>query len=246
MRALVIVPTYSEAATVEEVVRGALADARVDVLVVDDASPDGTAQIVEAIARTEPRVRLLQRPGKQGLGPAYLAGFADALAGGYDAAVEMDADLSHDPADVARLLDGLAYADLTIGSRYVHGGRTRNWSRIRRLVSRAGNIYARALLRFPVHDATSGFRAYRRAVLETLDLSAIHSEGYGFQVELAWRTWVAGFAIAEIPITFVERRAGASKFSRAIVGEALWAIARWAMQRLRAPSTPHPRSVARG
>lgn len=245
MRALVIVPTYCEAATVEAVILGVLVDARVDVLVVDDSSPDGTGQIVEAITRAHSRVRLLQRLGKQGLGPAYLAGFADALANGYDAAVEMDADLSHDPADVARLLDGLAYADLAIGSRYVHGGRTRNWSRMRRLVSRAGNIYTRALLRLPVRDATSGFRAYRREVLEAIDLSAVRSEGYGFQVELAWRAWVAGFAIAEMPITFIERRAGASKFSKAIVGEALWAIARWALQRLRAPASPHPRSIAR-
>jgi glycosyltransferase involved in cell wall biosynthesis len=242
MKALVIIPTYNEAATIETAVRGALAEPRADVLVVDDASPDGTADIVRGIG--DDRIRVLARAGKQGLGPAYLAGFADAIEHGYDVMVEMDADLSHDPADVSRLLDALEGADVAIGSRYVPGGRTRNWSKFRRFVSRAGNVYARALLRVPAHDATSGFRAYRRAVLESIPLAEVRSEGYAFQVEMTWRAHIAGFAITEIPIVFTERREGASKFSKAIVLEALWAVFRWALRRERRAAR-HPRSVAR-
>lgn len=241
MKALVIIPTYNEADTIETAVRGALAGSRVEVLVVDDASPDGTAAIVNALG--DARVSVLARPGKMGLGPAYLAGFAHASAQGYDAVVEMDADLSHDPADIGRLLDALERADVAIGSRYVAGGRTVNWSRFRRFVSRAGNIYARLMLRVPAQDATSGFRAYRRTVLESLPLGEVRSEGYAFQVEMTWRAYAAGFAITEIPIVFTERRAGASKFSKGIVVEALWAVFRWSLRRAR-PTGRHPKSVA--
>ena len=245
MRACVVLPTYNEAGTIREVVERVLAASNeAEVLVVDDNSPDGTGRIADEIAELEARVRVLHRTHKQGLGPAYLAGFREALSQGYDVVIEMDSDLSHDPADVARLIDGARSADLVIGSRYVAGGATRNWSKLREAISRGGNFYARALLRFPLRDATSGFRAYRRAVLETLPLDQIRSEGYGFQVEMAWRAWVLGFVVREIPITFSERREGASKMSGAIVLEAAPKVARWATERRRAPATPHPRSVA--
>jgi len=244
MRSCVIIPTYNEAASIRDVVERTLATVpTADVLIVDDASPDGTGAIGDELAAAEPRVRILHRGSKQGLGPAYLAGFADALARDYEAIVEMDADLSHDPADVARMLDAAATADVVVGSRWIAGGDTRNWTRTRIALSRAGNSYARGFLGLPVRDATSGFRLYRRAVLEELPLDEIRSEGYAFQVEMLWRAWLAGFAIVEIPIVFVERRAGASKMSRAIVAEAVASIARWGTQRNRPPGEPHPRSV---
>jgi hypothetical protein len=159
--------------------------------------------------------------------------------------IEMDSDLSHDPGDIPRLIEAASRADVVIGSRYVAGGGTRNWSRMREVLSRGGNAYARALLRFPFRDATAGFRLYRRAVLETIPLDEVHSEGYGFQVEMTWRAWALGFAIVEIPIVFVERREGASKMSRRIVLEAMGKVARWARAGARAPTAPHPRSVRR-
>lgn len=228
-----ILPTYNEAGTIEEVIEQVLRAAPVDILVVDDNSPDGTGKLAEAIAAREPRVKVLHRPAKGGLGPAYRAGFALSLADGYDAMIEMDSDLSHDPADVTRLVAAGAGADVAIGSRYVPGGSTRNWSRFRELLSKGANVYARALLRFDVRDSTSGFRLYRRAVLETIPLEQVRSEGYGFQIEMTWRAWTAGFAIAEIPIVFTERREGASKMSRAIVFEAALAVLRWALKRAR-------------
>jgi glycosyltransferase involved in cell wall biosynthesis len=214
------------------------------VLVVDDNSPDGTGAIADGIAAGETRVRVLHRPGKGGLGPAYLAGFRDGLARGYEALIEMDSDLSHDPADVARLIEGAARADLVIGSRYVPGGATRNWSPARRLLSRAGTAYARLLLGLPLTDATSGFRCYRAALLETIDLDAIKTEGYAFQIEMAWRAWILGFATFEIPIVFTERREGASKMSRRIVAEALAKVLGWSFARRRPSGPKHPRSIA--
>jgi dolichol-phosphate mannosyltransferase len=245
MRACVVLPTYNEAGTIAEIVERVLASGA-EVLVVDDNSPDGTGKIADEIAARDARVSVLHRPGKMGLGPAYIAGFGEALARGYDAAIEMDSDFSHDPSDVARLIEAAEHADLVIGSRYVAGGATKNWSRGRELLSRGGNAYARALLRFDLTDATSGFRLYRRAVLESLPLHEVRSEGYGFQIEMTWRAWLAGFAIAEIPITFTERREGSSKMSRSIVFEAMGAVARWALKRARPPALPHPRSIARG
>ena len=247
MKVCVVLPTYNEAGTISEVVSRVLASTpEVDVLVVDDNSPDGTGKIADTYALREQRVHVLHRQRKEGLGPAYIAGFKEALARGYDAVIEMDSDLSHSPEDVPRLIDAAASADLVIGSRYALGGSTRNWSKNRERLSRAGNAYARAMLRVPVRDATAGFRIYRRAVLEELPLEQIHSSGYGFQIEMLWRAWLAGFVVAEIPIVFTERREGVSKMSRSIVIEALKNIGVWGLQRKRPPPTRHPRSVVPG
>ncbi|HEX2240261.1 MAG TPA: polyprenol monophosphomannose synthase [Actinomycetota bacterium] len=228
-QALVIVPTYNERENIAEVARR-LFDAsgdRVDLLVIDDGSPDGTADLVRDLAEGPHDVHLLERPGKQGLGTAYVLGFNWALERGYSAVVEMDADLSHDPADVPRLLDALADADLVIGSRYVSGGGVRNWSKFREALSRGGNFYARAWLGFDVRDATSGFRAYRTEMLRRLDLTEVRSEGYAFQIELTRRIFRAGGRIAEVPIIFIEREQGESKMSRRIVIEAVTRVTRW-------------------
>lgn len=243
----VIIPTFNEAGTIEEVISRVLASApTADVLVIDDNSPDGTGALVDALARDDPRISVVHQAAKGGLGPAYLAGFAVALRSPYELILEMDADLSHDPADVARLIEAAAGADLVIGSRYVPGGATRNWSRGREMLSRAGNRYARTLLGLPAADATSGFRCIRRAVLESLPLDRIRSEGYAFQIETAWRAWLAGFRIAEVPIVFTERREGRSKMSRRIVAEAILSISRWSAKRARPSGTPHSRSVVAG
>ena len=245
MKALVVLPTYNEAGTIREVVEGVLASSPdADVLVVDDNSPDGTGTIADELAAADSRVRVLHRPGKGGLGPAYKAGFADGLARGYDALIEMDSDLSHDPMDVARLIAGAENHDLVIGSRYVPGGGTKNWSPNRRRLSRAGTAYAKLFLRLPLFDATSGFRCYRRAVIEAIPMDEIHSEGYAFQIEMAWRAWILGFRLGEIPIVFTERREGASKMSKSIVREALAKVFRWGLERRRPPKAPHPNSVA--
>jgi dolichol-phosphate mannosyltransferase len=230
MRALVVIPTYNEAESVVEVLDRALAaDPRVDVLVVDDGSPDGTAKLVLDRADGEPRAHLMERSGKQGLGAAYRAGFGWGLERGYDALVEMDADLSHPPERLPALLDGLATADLVVGSRYVPGGRTVNWSRLREAISRGGNAYVRLALGVPVHDCTAGYRAYRREVLEALGVDTVRSNGYCFQIEMVHKTWQEGFRVVEVPITFTERASGESKMSRQIVAEALLRVAQWAL-----------------
>jgi dolichol-phosphate mannosyltransferase len=246
LKALVIIPTYNEAESIEEVVERTLAaDPRVDVLVVDDGSPDGTAKLVATISVQEPRLHLVVREGKQGLGAAYRAGFAWGLERGYDALVEMDADLSHPPGRLTALLDGLAAADLVIGSRYVPGGRTVNWSKGREAISRGGNAYVRLALGVPVHDVTAGYRAYRREVLEALPMDEIRSNGYCFQIEMAHRAWQEGFRVVEIPITFTERASGVSKMSKQIVAEALGRVAVWALTGgRRRHRSHHPDSVA--
>jgi dolichol-phosphate mannosyltransferase len=228
-QALVIVPTYNERDAIPEVVRRLFdaADDSVDLLVVDDGSPDGTAEVVRDLAKGPHEINLLERARKLGLGTAYVEGFRWALERGYWAVVEMDADLSHDPADVPRLLDALGNADLAIGSRYVPGGGVGNWGVLRRLLSRAGNLYARALLGFRVKDSTSGFRAFRAEVLRHLDLDSLRSEGYGFQIETAWRVHRRSGRIVEVPITFMERTHGSSKMSKKIVIEALLSVTRW-------------------
>jgi dolichol-phosphate mannosyltransferase len=242
--ALVVIPTYNEAESVVGMLDQVLAaDPRVDVLIVDDGSPDGTATLVSERAAGEPRVHLLERSEKRGLGEAYRAGFAWGLERDYDAFVEMDADLSHPPARLPALLGGLAEADLVIGSRYVPGGRTVNWSRLREAISRGGNAYVRLALAVPIHDCTAGYRAYRREVLEALPVSAVHSNGYCFQVEMAHRTWQEGFRVVEVPITFIERATGVSKMNNRIVAEALWRVSVWALTGGRRARHPHPHSV---
>jgi len=247
VRALVVIPTYNEAESVVEVIDRVLAaEPRADVLVVDDGSPDGTAKLVLERSEREPRVHLMERSGKQGLGAAYRAGFGWGLERGYDALVEMDADLSHPPERLPALLDGLADADLVIGSRYVPGGRTVNWSRSREAISRGGNTYVRLALGVPVHDGTAGYRAYRREVLEELPVETVRSNGYCFQIEMVHKAWQEGFRVVEVPITFTERASGVSKMSRQIVAEALLRVTQWALTggRRRA-RRHHPRSVAR-
>jgi apolipoprotein N-acyltransferase len=237
-RACVVLPTYNEAGTIEEIVSRVLASSPwVDVLVVDDGSPDGTGEIAQRIAAANERVRVLHRSQKLGLGRAYIDGFRQALERGYAWMLEMDSDFSHDPSDIPRFLEAARDADLVIGSRYVPGGGVRNWPKSREWLSRGGNLYSRALLGFTLTDSTSGFRCYRRVVLEALPLDEVHSEGYAFQIEMAWRAWRAGFRVVEIPITFVERREGTSKMSRRIALEALWRVAGWSVSRPRASGT---------
>jgi dolichol-phosphate mannosyltransferase len=218
----VIIPTYNERDNIGALIPRILDRPRFRVLIVDDNSPDGTAEVVAEIVRSEPRVGLLSRPAKLGLGTAYIAGFRRALAEGAGYICEMDADFSHDPRYLPTLLEATETRyDLTLGSRYVRGGATTDWGMIRKVISRGGNIYARSILGLPVTDATGGFRCYRRRVLEAIDLDAIHSNGYSFQIELVYRTMRAGFRIGEVPIIFPDRRVGRSKMSRRIVMEAL-------------------------
>jgi dolichol-phosphate mannosyltransferase len=221
----VVIPTYNERENIEPLLDRILAMPRFRVLVVDDASPDGTGALVARVARGEPRVGLLARPGKQGLGTAYIAGFRRALAEGAQFVCEMDADFSHDPAYLPALLHAAeTHYDLALGSRYVAGGGTTDWGLGRKLISRGGNLYAGLILGLPVADATGGFRCYRRAVLETIDLDSIHSNGYSFQIEMVHRTLRAGFRVGEVPIIFPDRRVGQSKMSRRIVLEALLTV----------------------
>jgi dolichol-phosphate mannosyltransferase len=232
----ICLPTYNERENLEPMVR-ALGEVLVDegiVLVIDDNSPDGTGEIAGRLARAHDWVHVLHRPRKEGLGPAYLAGFARALELGADLILEMDCDFSHDPADVLRLTAAAADAELVIGSRYTAGGGTRNWGLLRRLISRGGSLYAQLLLGVPVRDLTGGFKCYRRAVLETIDLGAIHSKGYAFQIETTYRAIRAGFRVVEVPIVFVDRQVGGSKMSKAIVLEAVWKVPLLRISTLRA------------
>jgi dolichol-phosphate mannosyltransferase len=202
----------------------ALGDKGVHVLVVDDNSPDGTGEIADQLANELDYVSVLHRERKEGLGPAYLAGFRRALANGAELVLEMDCDFSHDPNDVPRLLAAARDADLVLGSRYVAGGAVRNWGVVRRFVSAGGSWYARVLLGTRIRDLTGGFKCYRRPVLEAIDLDAIESKGYAFQIETTYRALRAGFKVVEVPITFVDREAGGSKMSKAIVLEAIWKV----------------------
>ena len=194
------------------------------VLVIDDNSPDGTGELADRLATELEGVEVLHRPRKEGLGPAYLAGFRRALELGAELVVEIDCDFSHDPADVPRLLDAAADADLVLGSRYVPGGSVENWGAVRRAISAGGSLYARLLLGVPVRDLTGGFKCFGRVVLETIDLDAIHSRGYAFQIETTYRALRRGFRVREIPIRFVDREVGGSKMSRTIVLEAIWKV----------------------
>jgi dolichol-phosphate mannosyltransferase len=219
--ATICLPTYNERENLEAMLR-ALAPLDVNVLVIDDNSPDGTGEIADRLAGELAFVSVLHRERKEGLGPAYLAGFERALAAGADYVVEMDCDFSHNPADVPRLIEAcVAGADLALGSRYVRGGGTANWGIGRRIVSWGGSFYARALLGVGIRDLTGGFKCYRRQVLESIGLEKIHSKGYAFQIEGTYRTLRKGFRVVEVPITFVDRREGVSKMSRAIFLEAV-------------------------
>lgn len=225
---LVIIPTYNERENLQRIVgrvRDSVAEAHV--LVVDDNSPDGTGRIADDMAGSDAHVHVLHRLGKQGLGAAYIAGFGWGLEQGYDVLVEMDADGSHDPAQLPLLLDRLRTADLVLGSRWVPGGEVVNWPRSRMILSRGGNLYTRLMLGLPLRDATGGYRAFRADALRALDLQDVGSAGYVFQVDLARRVSGAGLRVAEVPITFVEREFGESKMSSGIVAEALWQVTRW-------------------
>jgi dolichol-phosphate mannosyltransferase len=222
----VVLPTYNEATSIERLVAAARAKlpASAQILIVDDNSPDGTGEIAARLAEEDGAIHFLHRPLKEGLGPAYIAGFREALAGGAGLIVEMDADFSHDPAYLPRLLDAADRADLAIGSRYVPGGGVSDWGRVRRAISRGGSTYARFVLGVGVHDLTGGFKCFRREVLEAIDLGAIRARGYAFQVEVTYRAIELGFDVVEVPIVFRDREAGSSKMSRSIVLEAIWRV----------------------
>jgi dolichol-phosphate mannosyltransferase len=226
-RPLVIIPTYCERQNIAELIPAVLAHQTIEVLVVDDGSPDGTADVVRKIGEQHPgRVHLIERQSKLGLGTAYLDGFRWALARDYSHLIEMDADFSHHPAALPRLLHASRQADLVIGSRYVPGGRTVNWPGYRKMISRGGSLYARSMLNLPVRDLTGGFKCFRRVVLESIDLDSVNSTGYAFQIELTYRAADRGFRIAEIPITFAERTRGTSKMDASIVVEAIFCVLR--------------------
>ena len=221
--AVVCLPTYNERENLEPMLR-ALGGKGVSVLVIDDNSPDGTGDLADRLAEELDYVSVLHRPEKEGLGPAYIDGFRHALADGAELILEMDCDFSHDPTDVPRLVAAADDADLVLGSRYVDGGGVRNWGIVRRAISAGGSWYARVLLGARVRDLTGGFKCYRRRVLETIDLDAVHSKGYAFQIETTYRALRAGFRVVEVPITFVDREDGVSKMSRTIVAEAIWKV----------------------
>jgi dolichol-phosphate mannosyltransferase len=230
MRLWVVIPTYNEAANVERIVREA--DAELEqimpgehrILIVDDNSPDGTGAIADGLAAQLPTVEVLHRPVKDGLGNAYRAGFSHALAAGAELLVEMDADFSHDPRYLPELVETSSDADLVVGSRYVPGGGVRDWGLVRRLVSRGGGLYARAILRVDVRDLTGGFKCIRREVLETIDLDSVRADGYVFQIEVTYRALIAGFTVKEVPIVFQDRKVGTSKMSPVIALEAMWLV----------------------
>jgi dolichol-phosphate mannosyltransferase len=228
-------PTYNEAENVGPMVDrlGEILGSDGIVLIIDDNSPDGTGEFADGLATERPWVQVLHRPRKEGLGPAYLDGFRRALELGADLIFELDCDFSHDPADVPRLTAAAAEADLVIGSRYVPGGGTKNWGLVRRLISRGGSLYAQILLGVPIRDLTGGFKCYRRKVLEAIDLDAIHSKGYAFQIETTYRALRAGFRVVEVPIVFTDREVGGSKMSKAIVLEAVWKVPALRLGRLR-------------
>ena len=236
-RVAVVIPTYNERDNICPItarVRSAVPGA--DLLIVDDNSPDGTGKIADELAAADEHIHVLHRPAKVGLGAAYIAGFEAALDQGYDTIVEMDADGSHQPEDLPKLLTALAGADIVLGSRWIPGGKTLNWPKSRELLSRAGNAYARIMLGIPLRDITGGYRAYRASALWKIGLEDVESVGYSFQIDLVRRAVQAGLALAEVPITFVERTQGTSKMTKAIVREALSRVTRWGItMRLRRP-----------
>jgi len=227
--AWLVLPTYNEAENIEPIVAAVLprlaeASPEHKLLVVDDSSPDGTGEIADGLAEMHEAVEVLHRGGKEGLGRAYIAGFRHALAAGAELLMGMDADFSHDPADVPRLIEAAGDADLVLGSRYVEGGGVEGWELHRRLLSRGGCLYARTILGIPVRDLTGGFKCFRREVLERIDLDDVQADGYGFQIEMTYRTLKEGFRVKEIPIVFRDRRAGESKMDARIAAEAVWKV----------------------
>jgi dolichol-phosphate mannosyltransferase len=221
-----ILPTYNEAGNIERFVAAARdkLPAAARILIVDDGSPDGTGQLADRLAAQHDEVEVLHRPRKEGLGPAYIAGFRRALAGGADLILEMDSDFSHQPAYLPRLLEAAETADLVIGSRYVPGGGVSDWGALRRAISRGGSAYARVVLGVDVRDLTGGFKCFRREVLEAIDLDTVQARGYAFQVELTYRAIQKGFRVVEVPIVFRDRQLGDSKMDRSIVAEAIWRV----------------------
>ena len=229
MKALLIIPTYNEIANIKNIITASLAQSPdLYILVIDDNSPDGTAKAVKELMENEPHINLIERPKKMGLGSAYVQGFKYALKNDYDYILEMDADFSHNPADIPRLLEAARKYDLVIGSRYCQGVNIINWPFRRLLISYFASKYVRIITGMPIKDPTSGFKCFRRRVLEAIDLDSILSDGYAFQIEMNFRAWVKGFTIYEIPIVFTERRDGVSKMSRQIVWEAAWMV--WRLQ----------------
>jgi len=225
VKALVIIPTYKERENLVPLLKQIFAQGLpVEVLIIDDNSPDGTGEVADQIAAADPRVHVMHRPGKMGLGSAYVAGFRYALERDYDAVFEMDADFSHNPESLPEFLHELESADLVVGSRYLHGVTVVNWPLKRLILSYGANVYSRVITGIPIKDLTGGYKCFRRQVLEALDLSRVRSDGYGFQIEINYKAWRKGFRIKEIPIMFVDRRAGESKMNRRIVWEAAWMV----------------------
>lgn len=219
---LIIIPTYNEAENIPRLLPAILGKSPdIDVLIVDDGSPDGTAQLVKSMMNAGQRIHLIERPAKMGLGTAYVAGFKYALAGSYEYIFEMDADLSHDPSEIPNFLEKIKECDLVVGSRYSNGVRVLNWPMQRLLLSYFANVYTRFITGLPLHDATGGFKCYRRRVLQAIDLDKIKSNGYAFQIEMSYKAWKKGFVLREIPIIFLDRRSGVSKMSKSIIREAL-------------------------
>jgi dolichol-phosphate mannosyltransferase len=225
MKSIVIIPTYNEIHNIQKLLTDLMfMYSFLDILIVDDNSPDGTADYVEAAQKSNPRIKLLKREKKMGLGTAYVAGFKYALANGYDVVIEMDADYSHDPKEIKNFLDAIKGYDLVIGSRYIYGVRVINWPIRRLLLSYFANLYSRIITGMPIKDGTGGFKCFRRKVLESINLEAIHSNGYSFQIEMNYKAWKKGFKLVELPITFVDRVQGTSKMSKKIVREAIFMV----------------------
>jgi dolichol-phosphate mannosyltransferase len=229
---LVIVPTYNERESLPVIVAGIRqAEPDVDILIADDNSPDGTGEVADGLSSGENRIHVLHRSLKAGLGAAYLDAFSWAKSNGYEVVVEMDADGSHRPQDLTKILDALTNNDVVLGSRWIKNGKVVNWAKSREVLSRGGNLYTRMWLGIPIHDATGGFRAYRMSALDVMNLDQVESQGYCFQVDMAWRAVNANLRVAEVPITFVERELGESKMDSSIVKEALWRVTQWGIEK---------------
>ena len=231
-KVLVIVPTYNERESLPVIVSGVRqAEPEIHILIADDNSPDGTGEVADGLSSSDNSVHVLHRSAKAGLGAAYLDAFSWAKANGYDVVVEMDADGSHRPQDLTKILDALTNNDVVLGSRWIKDGRVVNWAKSRELLSRGGNLYTRMWLGIPIHDATGGFRAYRMSALAVMNTDQVESQGYCFQVDMAWRAVKANLRVAEVPITFVERELGESKMDGSIVKEALWRVTQWGIEK---------------